>query len=194
MVIFLAVTIVVLLVGFVLLQQGQLGGRAPAPELPSLHRNVFTLQIGDIVQYDARDWVVEGKLIYTEDEFSWFEYMVQDGDDIRWLSVSEDDTVAVSWLQTVTDLEISGKPPKTIDYHGVIYTQEDHGKASMRRLGTLQRKRAEHCRYYDYEGSGRQVMSIENWDGDLEVSVGQSIRPSDLTLLPGSGETVYRQY
>ncbi|TAF57678.1 MAG: DUF4178 domain-containing protein [Oscillatoriales cyanobacterium] len=192
MLVFLGFTILVLIAGFIVLQQRQLGGSIPTPELPSLHRNVFSLQIGDIVQYDLRDWIVEGKLIYTEAGFSWFEYLVQDGDDIRWLSVSEDDTVDVSWLQTVTDLEISGTPPKTIDYNGVTYTQEDNGVASMKRIGTVQHKRAESCRYYDYEGPGRLVMSIENWDGDIEVSIGQSIRPSELTLLPGSGETVYR--
>lgn len=194
MLIFVVVTILVLVAGFVVLQQRQLGGSTPTPELPSLNRNVFSLQIGDIVQYDLRDWVVEGKLIYTEDGFSWCEYMVQDGDDIRWLSVSEDDTVEVSWLQTVTDLEISGTPPETIAYNGVTYEQEDDGVASMKRLGTVQRKRAESCRYYDYEAPGRLVMSIENWEGDIEVSIGRSIRPSELTLLPGSGETVYRDY
>jgi Domain of unknown function (DUF4178) len=192
MLVFIAFTIIVLIVGFVVLQQRQLGGSIPAPELPSLNRNVFSLQIGDIVQYDLRDWVVEGKLIYTEEGFSWFEYMVQDGDDICWLAVSEDDTVEVSWLQTVTDLEISGTPPQTIAYNGVTYEQEDDGVASMKRIGTVQRKRAELCRYYDYEGPGRLVMSIENWDGEIEVSIGRSIRPSELTLLPGSGETVYR--
>jgi hypothetical protein len=192
MLVFIAFTIIVLIVGFVVLQQRQLGGSIPAPELPSLNRNVFSLQIGDIVQYDLRDWVVEGKLIYTEEGFSWFEYMVQDGDDICWLAVSEDDTVEVSWLQTVTDLEISGTPPRTIAYNGVTYEQEDDGVASMKRIGTVQRKRAELCRYYDYEGPGRLVMSIENWDGEIEVSIGRSIRPSELTLLPGSGETVYR--
>jgi hypothetical protein len=192
MLVFIAFTIIVLIVGFVVLQQRQLGGSIPAPELPSLNRNVFSLQIGDIVQYDLRDWVVEGKLIYTEEGFSWFEYMVQDGDDICWLAVSEDDTVEVSWLQTVTDLEISGTPPQTIAYNGVTYEQEDDCVASMKRIGTVQRKRAELCRYYDYEGPGRLVMSIENWDGEIEVSIGRSIRPSELTLLPGSGETVYR--
>ena len=49
--------------------------------------SIFDMQIGDIVQYLGRDWVVEGKLIYQEGGFSWLEYMLQDGNDIRWLSV-----------------------------------------------------------------------------------------------------------
>jgi len=192
MFVFIIVTIVVVIGAFVVMQRQQLSGSGATPALPSLDRNVFTLQIGDIVQYEARDWVVEGKLIYTEDGFSWLEYMLQDGDDIRWLSASEDDTVDISWLETVTDLEVSSTPPDEIDYNGVTYEQEEDGWASMKRQGTIQRKQAEECRYYDYEGPGRAVMSIENWDGDIEVSVGRSIRPSELTLLPGSGETVYR--
>ncbi|MGD1902568.1 MAG: DUF4178 domain-containing protein [Geitlerinemataceae cyanobacterium] len=192
MLVFVIATLVVVAVAFFALQRGQSLSGTSVPELPSLDRNVFTLQVGDIVQYDMRDWMVEGKLTYTEDGFSWFEYMLQDNDDIRWLSASEDDTVEVSWLETVNDLDISGTPPDEIDYNGVTYEQEDDGWATMQRSGTIQRRSAESCRYYDYEGPGRAVLSIENWDGDIEVSVGQSIRPSELVLLPGSGETVYR--
>lgn len=165
---------------------------SPADSLPPLDRTLFTLQIGDIVQYEARDWVVEGRLTYDEDGLTWLEYMVQDGDDIRWLSVSEDDRVEVSWLETTTAIEISGTPPKTLVFEGETFRRVDSGEADMSRVGTIQRRRAESCRYYDYEGEGDRVLSVEDWDGDIEVSVGQSIRPSQLSLLPGEGGSVYR--
>lgn len=166
--------------------------RSPAESLPPLNRTLFTLQIGDIVQYEARDWVVEGKLTYDEDGFTWVEYMVQDGDDIRWLSVSEDDMVEVSWLETTNAVEISGKPPKTLVFEGETFRRVSSGEAKMSRLGTIQKRKAESCRYYDYEGEGDRVLSVEDWDGDLEVSVGETIRPSQLSLLPGEGGSVYR--
>lgn len=159
---------------------------------PSLKRNVFNLQIGDIVQYMERDWVVEGKLIYEESGFSWSEYMLQDGDDLRWLSVEEDDTVEVQWLEPTQVLDISGEPPPELTFAGETYYRQGSGVANMKRIGTVQRRNAEKCRYYDYEGEGENVLSIEDWDGEIEVTVGRTIRPSDLSLLPGGGDRIYR--
>jgi hypothetical protein len=108
--------------------------------------------------------------------------------------VEEDDRVEVLWLEPITDLEISGDPPKTLTYAGVTYQQTEAGTATMTRLGTTLNKQAQHCRYYDYvssSGAGDRVLSVENWQGDLEVTCGQRIRPSFLTLLPGDGRRVY---
>ncbi|MEO0852217.1 MAG: DUF4178 domain-containing protein, partial [Cyanobacteria bacterium J06648_11] len=154
--------------------------------------SIFELQLGDIVQYFARDWVVEGKLLYDDDGFTWQEYMLQDGDDIRWLSVEEDDWVTVSWLQTVTDLALDNLPAKELDYNGDRYRCTESGTAQMRREGNLRRPNAERCHYYDYEGSDKKVLSVEDWDGDIEISVGDIIAPAVLTLLPGEGSSVYR--
>lgn len=154
--------------------------------------SIFELRVGDIVQYGDRDWVVEGKLLYDDDGFTWLEYMLQDGDDIRWLSVEEDDYVTVSWLQTVTDLAIDNPPPKEVDYKGDRFHRAESGTAQMRREGNLRRPNAERCHYYDYEGSDKKVLSVEDWDGDIEVSAGNIIAPAVLTLLPGEGASVYR--
>ena len=32
---------------------------------------LFDLKVGDIVQHDATDWVVEDRLVYRQGEFSW---------------------------------------------------------------------------------------------------------------------------
>ena len=62
----------------------------------------------------------------------------------------------------------------------------------MEREGNVRQHHAEQCRFFDYEGSNDKVLSIEEWDGQYEVAVGRRIHPSHLTLLPGSGERVYR--
>ncbi len=159
--------------------------------LPSLRRTVFTLQIGDIVQYDGADWVVEGRLTFEEAGYSWLEYMLQDGDRVRWLSVEEDDRVEVCWMETAANLDISGKPPAKISHNGITYQQSEQGVAKMQRIGTTMNKQAQICRYFEYEAANDQVLSVEDWNGDLEISVGQRIRPSSLTLLPGDGQRVY---
>jgi len=177
---------------FIIIQQrGALPGRKQREALPPLQRTVFTLQIGDIVQYQGGDWVVEGRLTFNESGYTWFEYMVQDGDDVRWLSVEEDDRVEVCWMETVSNLDISSKPPAEITYNGIAYEWDEQGMAQMQRLGTTMNKQAQTCRYFDYTAANNQILSVEDWNGDLEVSVGQLIRPSSLTLLPGDGRRVY---
>lgn len=177
---------------FILLsRRSALPGRKQPQALPSLQRTIFTLQIGDIVQYDGADWVVEGRLTFNDNGYSWFEYMLQDGDNVRWLSVEEDDRVEVCWMETASNLDISGKPPARISHNGVTYQQTEQGVARMERIGTTMNKQAQICRYFDYEATADQLLSVEDWNGDLEISVGRRIRPSSLTLLPGDGRRVY---
>ncbi|WP_017324420.1 DUF4178 domain-containing protein [Synechococcus sp. PCC 7336] len=151
--------------------------------LPTL----FTLRTGDIVQYLDEDWIVRGQLTYTEDDFTWLEYMLQDGDRICWLAVEEDDFVTTALLAPTRDLDVTLPPPKQLSFEGNVYQQVERGTARMTRIGTTGIRRAETCRYYDYEGPDKRLLSIEDWDGDIEVTAGQSVRPDILRLLPGGG-------
>lgn len=176
---------------FVLQQRGALPGTDGSRNLPPVERTVFTLEIGDIVQYMDTDWVVEGRLTYEDNEYTWFEYLLQDGDRIRWLSVDEDDRVEVALLEPTTQLEVSQQPPKQLTFAGETYRCVESGMATMTRIGTTLRRTGEHCQYFDYQGSNDQVLSIEDWDGEIEVTVGQRINPRMLMLLPGNGSRVY---
>jgi hypothetical protein len=172
-------------------QRGSFIGSA-AKESPSLRRTVFTLQLGDIVQFAGLDWVVEGQLMFRQGSYDWFEYMLQDGDRVAWLAVEEDDGLDLCWMETVTDLELKSDPPQNVTYQGVTYQKNESGVASMTRIGTTLNKRAERCHYFDYAAPNSDLrLAIEIWDGDVEVSVGRRIRPSALTLLPGDGRRVY---
>lgn len=175
----------------VLQQRGALPGTGGSRNLPPVERTVFTLEIGDIVQYMDTDWVVEGRLTYEDNEYTWFEYLLQDGDRIRWLSVDEDDRVEVALLEPTTQLEVSQQPPKQLTFAGETYRCVESGMATMTRIGTTLRRTGEHCQYFDYQGSNDQVLSIEDWDGEIEVTVGQRINPRMLMLLPGNGSRVY---
>ena len=176
---------------FVLQQRGVILAGKKSKELPSLERNIFNLQIGDIVQYMGRDWVVEGKLNYNVGGYIWFEYLLQDHNDIRWLSVDEDDRVEVAFLEPTDRLEVSKNPPKQLTFADQTYHRVDSGMAKMTRVGTTLRKTAERCEYFDYRGTDDNVLSIEIWDGEVEVTVGYQINPRSLTLLPGDGRRVY---
>jgi len=188
--------IVIVSVALILLalqQRGVLSGIGESRHLRPTERTIFTLEIGDIVQYMGTDWVVEGRLTYEDKGYNWFEYLIQDNDSIRWLSVDEDDRVEVSLLEPTNQLEVSNEPPKQLMFEGETYRCVESGIAKMTRTGTTLRRTAERCRYFDYEGSDNRVLSIEDWDGEIEVTVGERINPRMLTLLPGTGEQVYRR-
>ncbi|BAZ10186.1 hypothetical protein NIES4071_20000 [Calothrix sp. NIES-4071] len=159
--------------------------------LAPINRTIFDLEIGDIVQHMAIDWVVEGRLTYQVGAYYWYEYLLQDKDKIAWLSVEEDDRVEVALLQPTNQLDVSNPPPE-LNFAGETYTCIDSGQARMTRTGLTMKRTAEKCQYFDYESADGQVLSIEVWDGDIEVSVGEKISPRSLTILPGDGRTVYR--
>lgn len=154
---------------------------------------LFDLRIGDIVQYLDEDWIVESKLTYNDDGFVWVEYLLQWSDRIAWLAVEEDDRIETCLLYPVSDLDISGTPPNSLTYHGDTYTLGESGNANMTRLTLTGQRTAERCRYYDYAGPQDQVLAIEDWDGQREVTAGQQIPPRSLRILPGDGTSVYRQ-
>lgn len=160
--------------------------------LAPINRTIFNLEIGDIVQHMGLDWVVEGRLTYQVGAYYWYEYLLQDKDKIAWLSVEEDDRVEVALLQPTNQLDVSKDPPLQLNFAGETYTCIDSGKARMTRTGLTMKRTAEKCQYFDYQSTDGRVLSVEVWNGDIEVSVGEKISPRSLTILPGDGKTVYR--
>ena len=134
----MGILIIVLLAFFLVVNQKSLKNIRNRKELPSIERNLFTLQIGDIVQYLGDDWAVEKKLTYEDDGYIWLEYMLQDGNRIRWLAVEEDDLVKVTWLEPTKALEISGIPPRQLTWDGESYRCVDSGIATVNFEGTIE--------------------------------------------------------
>jgi len=195
LIVLLLIIIVLILLGiYFLLRQRQAEPQSTEEDNAPQHRNLFNLQLGDIVEYFDRDWIVEGKLIYEEDGFQWIEYLLQDQQDIRWLSVEEDDRIEVSWLQPTRNLDIPRNPPNPLTFDKETYYCVDSGVANMTRQGSVMNRNAEQCRYFDYESEteDEKVLSVEDWNGEMEVTYGNSISPDNISIFPGEGESVYR--
>ena len=154
--------------------------------LPKGPRNLLNLQVNDIVSHFMTDYMVEGKLIYSEDGDEWYDYMLVDGDKTVWLSVEDDDRLEVSLFHEIDDLNFTSKPPEFITYQGLKYELEEWGKARVTRVGQTGTKQGMSCKYFEYEAPGGKYMSIEQWgEGSFEVSIGEDIRPNELEILPG---------
>lgn len=168
------------------------GGSTNRPATPGTRQpTVFTLELGDVVQYDNVDWIIEDKLTYSDDGWEWVEYLLQDGDRIGFLSVEDDDTLEVTFTEKVTDCPIDLPPPSQVTYRQQIFNRSETGTATLKRQRKPDRP-AETCQYHDYSGPNGTIMSIEVWGREVEVSVGKTVRPYQLTFLPGDGESVYR--
>ena len=172
--------------------------RRPRPASQGAGRSLFDLRTGDIVQFEGRDWVVEDRLIYDEDDFQWLEYLLRDGPDSRWLAVCEDDWLEVSWLEQgpaefSQQLSGSGDFPKRIEWGGISYRLKEKGRATATASSRTMNRHLAQCRYADYEAPEQRVLSLESWSpGDLQLTVGRKIDPAAQQLLPGDGRSVYR--
>ena len=159
-------------------------------------RTLFTLQIGDVVQYQGRDWIVETIYRYQQDQFEWIEYLLRDNYDVAWLVVVEDDWLEVSWLTPVDEeqLHIKLPPPRYINHEGTYYSLRERGEARYSTEGRANNQ-AGSCLFYDYEAKDGLVLSLEVYDskneGGLDINAGEKIDSRDLSLLPGDGRSVY---
>jgi hypothetical protein len=149
-------------------------------------RSVLSLRLGDVVQHLEKDYLIEGKLTYNDEGFVWHEYLLVDRGDQVWLSVEQDERLVVGLFRVVSDLPITGTPPEVITYQGVDYRLRDRGGASMTRQGEVPSYTQERCRYFDYAGPGGKLLTVEQWGEVVAVAVGEEIRESILTILPGS--------
>ena len=173
------------------------------PRSPTL----FSLELGDLVQFDGHDWVVENRLEYDEDGFRWLEYLLRDGHEQGWLSVEEDDWLELGWFQPVRSLE-SLPPfrrgialPATLQWQGRDFRLTGEGKATLIASLRARPQASETCRYGDYEAEDGTLLALELWGAgdasgqgrlEAELALGRRLDPGQLSLLPGDGRSVYR--
>ena len=166
------------------------GGFTPAGQLPpgqdlNSPRGLMNLKLNDIISYYGTDYTIEGRLDFWEDGYTWITYMLVDMDDIKWLSVEDDDSLEVSLWEEVKDVPVSQPFPETVDYRGQTFRMQERGKARVNQKGRTGNKTGLQVEYYEYESREGEKMSIEKWGPEVEVSIGRDIRPDDLDIFPG---------
>ncbi len=186
---FLIALLIVVVIVAIVIYVSRSGQRQPAQAV-RLKRNLFNLEIGDLVEFEGLEWFVEDVLKYDDSGFKWTEYRVQSDLESRWLSVEQDDGLYVCWMRNKSGVEVTGEPPKKMVVDGDAYRQVERGTATLTRPDIVQ---SETCRYYEYEGEDddRKLLSIEDWNGKVEVSIGRQISPRMLSLSAGDGQRVY---
>ncbi len=166
--------------------EGAGGAPAGRPALgPGGEKSPVDLALNDIFQLLDQDFVVEGKITYREDGDEWWEFRLVDGADEAYLCVEDDDDLEVSlWREIDLEIPASG-PPETLSWEGVTYRCAERGEASVTRDGRTGRKSGQSCAYWDYEGSGGEMLGVERWGGAYETWSGRDVEEGRYDILPG---------
>lgn len=142
------------------------------------------LAMGDVVNWENRDWIVEGTLRMNQGGFVWQEHRLVDGPDAVWLSVEDDEGLeVVVWDRLKgTTLEPG---PGTITHDGVAYELDERGRADYTSEGVTGAAGGGQMEFADYE-AGAQRLSFERFGGDggWEVSVGRVVSEHELDVYP----------
>lgn len=148
-------------------------------------RSLLNLQIDDIVSHLGTDYIVEGRIDYKEGAYQWVEYMLADGETIRWLCVEDDDQLEVSLWEEIQDLHVTEPVDEILEYEGNEYKMIERGEAQASQKGDTGRKRARSVDYYDYRGPD-DLLGVEVWGGEVEVFQGEEVDEVMLEVFPGS--------
>jgi hypothetical protein len=178
-------------------RQRQLGSGAGGAPL-QLERTVRDLRVGDIIQHQGKDYLVEGVINYDEDGHRWVAGRLVDGGDIRWLVVGMERVGSGSMRLVVSDEEIavSGYPPEVIVAGGKHYQLDKRGNATVKVSGEtgnvlgsrkdLAPESVSRCRWWRYEGAGGDCVIVEQWGSDYRALRGGAVGAVDLEMIPGS--------
>ena len=146
-------------------------------------RNVFNLQMGDIVTYDLEDYEVVGKLSYDDHGFKWYAYQLSGSQNSIWLSVEMDDELELSIYEKI-GLKLSEPIPDKIEYEGTSYYLDESGTARVKGVGRGQNVDGINCKYFDFcDDREEQFLSVEQWGSEVEVSKGYEIEEYEIKII-----------
>jgi hypothetical protein len=146
---------------------------------------LYGLKVSDVIGYHARDWMVRGTLRFEDGGYTWAEHLISDARDQHWLSVEDDEGIAVALWQRVPPNEVDGKPgDRSVTHAQVAYQLHEEGEARYTSEGTTGTAPSGTSRYVDYHGPDDRRLSFERFGEQWEVSVGQTVLPRALDVFP----------
>ncbi len=146
---------------------------------------LYGLKVSDVIGYHARDWMVRGTLRFDDGGYTWAEHLISDARDQHWLSVEDDEGIAVALWQRVPPNEVDGRPgDRSVTHAQVAYQLHEEGEAGFTAEGTTGTAPSGTSRYVDYHGPDDRRLSFERFGEQWEVSVGHTVLPRALDVFP----------
>jgi hypothetical protein len=156
-------------------------GRGPAPA----RSDIRALRVGDVVNHDGGDFIVEGTLRLEQGGYRWEEHRLVDGPRSLWLSVEDDEGLEVVVWDRGRGITLE-PGPSTLTHDGVTYELDERGQASFTAEGSTATAPSGRVEYADYE-AGERRLSFERFGDDTswEVGVGTVVSEHALDVYPG---------
>ncbi len=145
---------------------------------------VLNMRIGDIVSIEDVDYEVKAIIKFNDHGWRWTEYKIKDARKTYWLSVEQDDDIEISLFEKV--VAITTEAPKVYEYKGVTYYMQEGSDAIVEQVqGNISVVKGEEVDYYEYaDEDGEHLLSIEIWNGEVEMSVGWKIQDYNIEIYP----------
>lgn len=150
-------------------------------------RTLLNIQVGDMITYELEDYEVVGKMTLNDHGFQWFEYQLEvPGEKSLWLSVEMDDELEIAVYKKIKH-PVSEPIPKTLTVDEVSYTLDEKGMAEVSGQGRSSQLSGQTVTYYDYSNEAEdQLVAIEVWNGEIEVSQGHTAQDYEFEIIAGS--------
>ncbi len=159
-----------------------LPGAEPAPAVRS---SVRGLRVGDVVNYDGHDSIVERSYRFREGGSRWEEHLLVDGDYKRWLSVEDDEGLECIVWERRPDPSLE-PGAGSIEIDGTSYEFGEQGTADYTLEEGSGPGGAGKVEYADYE-AGEKHLSFERFDGSgWEINVGVEVSEHAFDVYPGT--------
>jgi len=159
---------------------------AAAPPEPIGGADVRALKVGDVVNYEGGDFIVEGTLRFDQGGFRWQEHRLVDGPKSMWLSVEDDEGLEIVAWERLRGAALD-PGPGTLEHAGVTFELDERGHANFTSEGTTGAPGGGKAEFVDY-AKGDQRLSFERYgsDGGWEISAGRIISEHTLDIYPSS--------
>lgn len=144
----------------------------------------FNIRVGDIVEIEETDYEVKGIIKFNDHGWRWIEYKLKNSRKTYWLSVEQDDDIEICFFEEV--VAITTKAPKVYEYKGITYYMQEGSDAVVEDVqGNMNIVQGEEVDYYEYsDEDGVNLLSIEIWNGEVEMGIGREIQDYNVEIYP----------
>lgn len=156
------------------------------PHYDPLRIKVTDVRRGYLLDYDLKTWQATEEYEYDwGDNYFTYEFKLESGAEVRYLSVQEDGEEVTCWLMvplrfSLLDASVEkamlehGKPPRNISYKGVEYYRDGEFPGYFRNIDDEEFAPFVEWTYFDEQNT--RVLSISQWEeGEFEASIGEVI-------------------
>lgn len=166
-----------------------LGSGTTVGHARSREGTVLDVHVGDVITYEAIDYVVRNRYVYENHGWKWFSYHLVDtiSGQKLWIDAEDDDELEIATARPVK-LPIELPMAERLFYEGKTYFLDEHGYASVLVESEDSQPHYAKVEFWDfYDESEEFTLGVERWGNELEVSVGHYIEPYELNILSVGG-------